>query len=460
MNKTITIFALIIMLAAAANAADIIFKNRILQLDEVQTTTMNQQGGKLEINGKTTILNANISTLDAGTISLEGATAFKTKLDRTQKILQINPHGNPATNGQFPDTGYDAITLNPNGPAPIIMNGDTSISGRLKIGQNTDAAAVGITGTVIQRKGNIELALDSGNVGIGKQNPSVKLDVVGDITATGKICAGDVCLAEQTSIWTQNNNNNNIYYGLGNVGIGTNNPQAKLEVVTNPASDGIRLYSIMNPYSNTNSPYLAIGGYRGTTPEDFNFITEVLPTTAKLHITNSTGIDTGKLVTITKEGNIGIGTNNPQAKLEVTGDINATGDIISKGTKVCLADGTDCIIKTMPTLQQVTNSGSKTDKEITVKKMNVTTNMVVGGSLDIKSLDIKENLTVGGNINVNKVAVYSYPKGCYIQGWGTKSTCNSKVESDGAYTCDGRIDFYSSTSKTCDGELIGYLLKY
>ncbi len=41
-------------------------------------------------------------------------------------------------------------------------------------------------------------------------------------------------------------------------------------------------------------------------------------------------------------GNIGIGNTNPAYKLDITGTLNASGDITQNGVKVCLADGTNC----------------------------------------------------------------------------------------------------------------------
>ncbi len=72
-----------------------------------------------------------------------------------------------------------------------------------------------------------------GKVGIKKTNPTLELDVTGDIYATGQVIAGTkfkVGSSELSSAGLTVNSNSLIVTGTGNVGIGTTDPQAKLEV--------------------------------------------------------------------------------------------------------------------------------------------------------------------------------------------------------------------------------------
>jgi hypothetical protein len=108
----------------------------------------------------------------------------------------------------------------------------------------------------------------------------------------------------------------------GNVGIGTTNPQAKLEVQS-PWSDWMFLrqqrnveggggFHIHNPWGNSDQP-------QGD------------PSRNRLEISYRTpgGQDLWEqFVLHGPSGNVGIGTANPQAKLHVNGDIIATGDIV------------------------------------------------------------------------------------------------------------------------------------
>ena len=73
----------------------------------------------------------------------------------------------------------------------------------------------------------------TGNVGIGTTTPTQKLDVAGYVKGTG-VCIGNDCRTSwpsggvAASVWSSSGNN--TYYNQGNVGIGTTNPKAKLDV--------------------------------------------------------------------------------------------------------------------------------------------------------------------------------------------------------------------------------------
>lgn len=79
----------------------------------------------------------------------------------------------------------------------------------------------------------------SGNVGIGSSNPSEKLVVSGNITASGKICDSVGCIGAGGGEWTKLGSGDLYNTDLGNVGIGVTNPQAKLDV-----NGGIKIGSV------------------------------------------------------------------------------------------------------------------------------------------------------------------------------------------------------------------------
>jgi len=100
---------------------------------------------------------------------------------------------------------------------------------------------------------------DRGNVGVNTQSPAAKLDVLGTVRTmslrmtTGPV-AGYVMTSDASgnaswealppggdSLWSSNRND--IYYDLGNVGIGTSTPAASLDVAGGISADGFQLRS-------------------------------------------------------------------------------------------------------------------------------------------------------------------------------------------------------------------------
>lgn len=80
----------------------------------------------------------------------------------------------------------------------------------------------------------------TGNVGIGTNNPQKKLDVAGDIKFTGQLFYNSNTLGN----WFATANN--IYFNTGNVGLGTSNPLVTLEISKNVVSGGKVGFNIVN----------------------------------------------------------------------------------------------------------------------------------------------------------------------------------------------------------------------
>ncbi|TAL58446.1 MAG: hypothetical protein EPN85_11590, partial [Bacteroidetes bacterium] len=161
----------------------------------------------------------------------------------------------------------------------------------------------------------------AGNVGIGTTNPLAKLEIKG---------SGTLNTTTALNVTNSNGVSALIVKGDNNVGIGTANPQAKLDVQTNGA-----LNEISTNFSETSSrkifvvPHLSAGAYNGLSKQDDMgiFWTDGLDNVLGGRNLNAGLVlgpwDHGTTVglRITHDGKVGIGTANPQEKLEVMGNV-------------------------------------------------------------------------------------------------------------------------------------------
>ena len=179
----------------------------------------------------------------------------------------------------------------------------------------------------------------SGRVGIGEDEPQSLLDVDGAIRSRDLIGGGNVMADISgnliigtgdggSSQWTEDVTG--INYNSGNVGIGiSSSPSYPLSINTDNARP-INLTSLgadnYMAFNNT-SGYI---GYSGvfTGDKDMDFGTGFLNGTGKVHlVTNAL-----PKLTVAANGDVGIGTTEPMAKLDVKGDIKTTGEIHGNAT--------------------------------------------------------------------------------------------------------------------------------
>ncbi|MBU6141754.1 hypothetical protein KGO95_01370 [Patescibacteria group bacterium] len=150
----------------------------------------------------------------------------------------------------------------------------------------------------------------NGDVGIGTTSPSQALSVVGTVYTTGGIRYADGTTqtsASQGGLWTQNGTS--AYYNTGNVGIGTTNPGAALEVDTtaeaNPSTAGSTEFQI----------------HANTTGKINMGLLNAPPWTGYLQVG---GGATYPLALNPNGGNVGIGTTGPDHMLTVDATTGTT----------------------------------------------------------------------------------------------------------------------------------------
>ena len=187
-----------------------------------------------------------------------------------------------------------------------------------------------------------------GKVGIGTTSPNYTLDVKGNVRLGDPSGASFVEIADiNKAEWRiatggydlsfQNDYDDDGSYDTrviitetGKVGIGTTNPGARLHILSS-ARDQILVEGssqngtgilFRNTYPDNNNEYFGIewGG--------------IAPSRAGKFIFWYAGTDTcydSAIMTLTKSGNVGIGTTNPNYKLDVQGQINASGGLCING---------------------------------------------------------------------------------------------------------------------------------
>jgi hypothetical protein len=155
-----------------------------------------------------------------------------------------------------------------------------------------------------------------GNVGIGTENPQYKLDVIGT-TSVSALCLGGVC----RSNWPTGLGGGDLYWKFSqnslftsstnwNVGIGTSNPAEKLTVAGN-----ILVLPSSGWQKNGDSVKISIG-------DGYNYVSSIYGQGLTLGAWGNIifkNHESKELMTITSEGNVGIGAKNPRYKLDVIG---------------------------------------------------------------------------------------------------------------------------------------------
>lgn len=196
--------------------------------------------------------------------------------------------------------------------------------------------------------GGHRLTIDTdGNVGIGTTSPDAKLQVQG-----GGAVINYVAISTNPP---SGEGIGHINFPYPNETIGTIDPQHNLRLHSNQSilfhtgnsqSPQVTIYESLVGIGTTSpkcslhvrAPGSFVGLFESPTKEAFLRLSTSEGEDNRVEITNRPGgrltlwtARGGDVLNITKEGNVGIGTGSPLAKLEVNGDIKVTGDVLLLG---------------------------------------------------------------------------------------------------------------------------------
>ena len=296
------------------------------------TTGANGQDGTNGLNG---------ATGATGPQGLQGVTG---NTGATGANGQDGTNGLNGVTGQPGQQGLQGVTGNTGATGASGQdgtNGLNGVTGATGIGGGATGAtgpqgATGATGANGQ-DGNNGLNGTTGATGVKGVTGSTGL--TGATGATGFLASG--ASTGNTAYWNGSQwvlNSSNIYNNGGNVGIGTNNPLYKQHLLFGGNTDGLMIQNTTGSGTGTANLYLT--GYSDVVAGVSHPAAKISATDDAQYSANLTfwtkipGFDANNLVErmrIADNGNIGIGTTNPSAKLEVIGSTKTTNFQMTNG---------------------------------------------------------------------------------------------------------------------------------
>ncbi len=306
---------------------------------------------------------------------------------------QLRQNGTPAVFSNWTVTGSDIYRNSRvrigSAVAPAYV---LDVTGSAQVSSSMTVTGNGLSGAspVFQVVGGTMTVLANGNVGIGTTTPGYRMDVVGNARISGLGGGGtQMVVADNTGIlsaqaipgggspvsgsgsasrlafWTSGSAisyNANFYWDDSNarLGIGTTSPSQKLHVAGDAVVNGgmqfgansayINGYDTVNPFielmvgdtgsGNTYGHGLILRRARtGTGATNWGNIGMINDTTLGIGTLNAIGTS-NNILAIDSSGYVGIGTTSPDYRLDVSGDINLTGQLRQNGTPAVFSNWT------------------------------------------------------------------------------------------------------------------------
>lgn len=289
----------------------------------------------LDVNGQLQIADTDISfdgasttfTQTTGAITMAPASGSNFNLSlATTGDFTVN------TNGMYFDTSAERLGINTTSPAyalEVVANNSLSFYNSIKVmpqnqTQNLDIGWGGLQGTYslnlgttstdqplrLQTASTTRMTVDNGgDIGIGTASPDALLDVAGDAIVTGDF--------QVNGLVNFVDGYNGELIINGNVGIATSSaPAYRLDIV---ASDNTQFNGlVLRPNNQTQTSRYGYAGVKNS----FNY---TINNSTKQHIRMV--INGSEAWRLDGNGDLGIGTSTPGARLEVNGSTNFDGGV-------------------------------------------------------------------------------------------------------------------------------------